>query len=61
MLGLVTPPMGICLFVSNSIANVGLAAISRQIMPMFLVELAVLILITFVPSTVTFLPRLFGY
>lgn len=61
MIGLVTPPMGICLFVSNSIANVGLAAISRQIMPMFLVELAVLILITFVPSTVTFLPRLFGY
>ncbi|RDL45965.1 C4-dicarboxylate ABC transporter permease [Marinomonas piezotolerans] len=61
MIGLVTPPMGICLFVSNSIANVGIAAISRQIMPMFLVELAVLMLITFVPATVTFLPRLFGY
>lgn len=61
MIGLVTPPMGICLFVSNSIANVGIAAISKQIMPLFLVELAVLILITFVPSTVTFLPTLFGY
>lgn len=61
MIGLVTPPMGICLFVSNSIANVGIAAISRQIMPMFLVELAVLLLITFVPTTVTFLPKLFGY
>lgn len=61
MIGLITPPMGICLFVSNSIANVGIASISKQIMPMFLVELLVLILITFVPSTVTFLPHLFGY
>jgi len=61
MIGLVTPPMGICLFVSNSIANVGLGAISRRIMPMFLVELAVLAIITFIPQTVTILPRLFGY
>ncbi|WP_375170887.1 TRAP transporter large permease [Marinobacter sp.] len=61
MIGLVTPPMGICLFVSNSIANVGMGAISRRIMPLFLVELLVLGLITFVPQTVTFLPRLFGY
>jgi len=61
MIGLVTPPMGICLFVSNSIANVGMGAISRRIMPLFLVELGVLILITFVPQTVTFIPKLFGY
>lgn len=61
MIGLVTPPMGVCLFVSNSIANVGIGAISRRIMPLFLVELAVLAIITFVPATVTFLPRLFGY
>jgi len=61
MIGLITPPMGICLFVSNSIANVGIAAISKQIMPMFLVELAVLLLVTFIPTTVTFLPHLFGY
>ncbi|MFC6673371.1 TRAP transporter large permease [Marinobacterium aestuariivivens] len=61
MIGLVTPPMGICLFVSNSIANVGMGAISRRIMPLFLVELIVLAIITFVPQTVTFLPRIFGY
>ncbi len=61
MIGLITPPMGICLFVSNSVANVGMGAISRRIMPMFLVELLVLAIITFIPETVTFLPRLFGY
>ncbi|WP_221801374.1 TRAP transporter large permease [Oceanobacter mangrovi] len=61
MIGLITPPMGICLFVSNSVANVGMGAISRRIMPMFLVELAVLAIITFIPQTVTFLPKMFGY
>ncbi|WP_027854132.1 TRAP transporter large permease [Marinobacterium litorale] len=61
MIGLVTPPMGICLFVSNSIANVGVGAISRRIMPLFIVELIVLGIVTFIPETVTFLPRLFGY
>ncbi|WP_432695752.1 TRAP transporter large permease [Marinobacterium sp. YM272] len=61
MIGLITPPMGICLFVSNSIANVGIGALSRRIMPLFLVELLVLAIITFVPQTVTFLPRLFGF
>ncbi|MFC6670486.1 TRAP transporter large permease [Marinobacterium aestuariivivens] len=61
MIGLVTPPMGICLFVSNSIANVGVGALSRRIMPLFVVELIVLAIVTFIPETVTFLPRLFGY
>ncbi len=61
MIGLITPPMGICLFVANSIAKVGMGSLSKQIMPLFLVELAVLIIITFIPTTVTILPRLFGY
>ena len=61
MIGLITPPMGICLFVSNSIANVGIGAISRRILPLFAVELLVLAIITFIPQTVTFLPRLFGF
>jgi tripartite ATP-independent transporter DctM subunit len=61
MIGLITPPMGICLFVSNSVAKVGMGALSHRIMPMFLVELLVLAIVTFIPDTVTFLPRLFGY
>jgi TRAP-type C4-dicarboxylate transport system permease large subunit len=53
--------MGLCLFVADSIANVGLGRLSRQILPLFLVELLVLILITFIPITVTGLPRLLGF
>ncbi|SDK11306.1 TRAP transporter large permease [Billgrantia gudaonensis] len=61
MIGLITPPMGLCLFVADSVANVGLARLSRRILPLFLVELLVLFIITFVPATVTGLPRLLGY
>ena len=61
MIGLITPPMGLCLFVADSIANVGLGRLSRRIMPLFLVELLVLIILTFVPITVIGLPRLLGY
>ena len=61
MIGLITPPMGLCLFVADSIAGVGLGRLTRQILPLFLVELAVLIILTFVPVTVTGLPRLLGF
>ncbi|WP_163558440.1 TRAP transporter large permease [Halomonas sp. NO4] len=61
MIGLITPPMGLCLFVADSVANVGMAKLSRRILPLFLVEFLVLLIITFVPVTVTGLPRLLGY
>ena len=60
MIGLITPPMGLCLFVADAIADVGLPRIIRQIIPFFLVEVLVLILITFVPGLVTFLPTAMG-
>ncbi len=61
MIGLITPPIGLCLFVADAIANVGMALMIKSIMPLFLVELMVLILITFVPQLVTFMPNLFGF
>ena len=35
--------------------------LTRQLFPLFLVEVVVLLIITFVPETVTALPRLFGF
>ena len=61
MIGLITPPMGLCLFVADAIAGVGMARMIKAIMPFFLVELFVLLVITFVPGIVTFLPELFGF
>ncbi|MDP2700281.1 TRAP transporter large permease [Thalassospira sp.] len=61
MIGLITPPMGLCLFVADAVANVGMGRMIRAIMPLFVVEFLVLVIITFVPGLVTFLPRLFGF
>lgn len=61
MIGLITPPMGLCLFVADSIANVGLGKLTKQILPLFLVELVALIIITFVPDTVLAIPKFFGF
>ncbi len=61
MIGLITPPMGLCLFVVDSVAEVGMGRLIRQIFPLFLVELVALIIITFFPATVTWIPRFFGF
>ena len=61
MLGLVTPPYGLLLFVMTSITGVPLRAIVREVMPFLAVMIAALAVITFVPATVLWLPRLFGY
>jgi tripartite ATP-independent transporter DctM subunit len=61
MLGLVTPPYGLLLFMMNKIADVPLRDIVREVMPFLYVMIAALAVITFVPDLVLWLPRLFGY
>lgn len=61
MLGLVTPPYGLLLFVMASITGVPLRAIVREVMPFLAVMIAALAAITFAPATVLWLPRVFGY
>lgn len=61
MIGLITPPLGLCLFVAEGVAKVGMARLTRAILPYFLVEVSVLLILTFVPQTVTFLPKALGY
>ncbi len=61
MIGLTTPPMGLCLFVADSIAKVGIAKLTRAIMPMFAAQVIVLLIVTFFPGLVLWLPRLAGF
>ena len=61
MLGLVTPPYGLLLFVMTSITGVPLRAIVREVMPFLAVMIVALAVITFVPETVLWLPRVLGY
>src|SRR5207344_1546025 len=61
MIGLVTPPYGLLLFMMVKIADVSLTDLVREAMPFLAVMIAALALITFVPDIVLFLPRLMGY
>jgi C4-dicarboxylate transporter DctM subunit len=61
MLGLITPPYGLLLFVMTRIAQVPVRDIVREVMPFLFAMVAALAVITFVPEIVLFLPRMFGY
>lgn len=61
MIGLVTPPYGLLLFMMTKIAQVPLRDMVREVMPFLWVMLAALALVTLVPDTVLLLPRLLGY
>jgi C4-dicarboxylate transporter, DctM subunit len=61
MIGLVTPPYGLLLFMMVKIADVSLKDLVRELMPFLGAMIVALGLITFIPSLVLFLPRLFGY
>jgi tripartite ATP-independent transporter DctM subunit len=61
MIGLITPPYGLLLFIMANISGQPLRAIVRDVMPFLFAMLAALAILTFVPETVLWLPRLFGY
>ncbi|HET7297203.1 MAG TPA: TRAP transporter large permease [Burkholderiales bacterium] len=61
MLGLVTPPYGLLLFMMSKIADIPLGSLVREVLPFLGVMFGALALITLVPDLVLALPRLLGY
>jgi tripartite ATP-independent transporter DctM subunit len=61
MIGLVTPPVGIILFMTSSIANVKLEPLSLAVFPFVIWMTVVVILMVFVPSLTLWLPKLVGF
>jgi C4-dicarboxylate transporter DctM subunit len=59
-LGLVTPPVGIDLFVAAGIAKIPFGEAVKGVWPFFLAGLVVLMLLTFIPALSNFLPDLMG-
>ncbi len=57
-IGMLTPPLGICLFVSCSIANVPLGEISKQILPFVAAAIVGLALISLIPAITLWVPAL---
>ena len=58
MLGLLTPPIGMVLYVLSSVSKVPFEKIVRAVLPYLVILLIVLMMITFIPEIVTFLPDL---
>jgi len=58
IVGGVTPPVGVLLYVSSSIAKTTLEDTSRYVLPFLVVLVGVIIATAYIPSLVTFLPRL---
>jgi tripartite ATP-independent transporter DctM subunit len=58
VLGLITPPVGAVLFAVCGMANMSIERLSKAIWPPFLVSIAVLAIVTYIPWLSTFLPRL---
>lgn len=61
MIGLVTPPYGLLLFMMTRIAEVPMGELLREAFPFLLVMLGALALVTVFPELVLWLPRLSGY
>ncbi len=61
MIGLITPPYGILLFVLNAITRIPLAEIIREVWLFLAVLVLALIVLILFPSATLWLPRMFGY
>jgi C4-dicarboxylate transporter, DctM subunit len=59
IIGLTTPPVGVCLFVASSIGKISIDQVSRAILPFLFVSLIVLLLVTFFPQISLLLPGIF--
>ncbi|EAU43440.1 TRAP transporter large permease [Salipiger bermudensis] len=58
LLGIATPPMGIGLYIVAEVGRVRFEKVTMAVLPMLIPLVAVLLLLTYVPQTVTFLPDL---
>ena len=61
VIGLTTPPVGVCLFIACSIGRTNLERLSRAIVPFLLASIAVLILCTYWEGLIMAVPKYFGY
>ena len=61
MIGLITPPYGILLFVINATTGIPLRSIIKEVIPFLMALLVALATIVLSPDLVLWLPRLLGY
>ena len=60
-IGYCTPPMGVSLYITGAIAERDLIYVSKAVLPFIAIQLAVLLLLTFLPDVVLWLPGVMGF
>lgn len=61
VIGLITPPLGQILFVVSPIANESFEELAKETLIFVMVEIGVLLLVSYVALLSTYMPRLFGF
>ncbi len=60
-IGYCTPPMGVSLYITGSIANKDIIYVSKAVLPFLVIQGAVLFLMTYLPGLVLWLPKIMGF
>ncbi|MCP4345769.1 MAG: TRAP transporter large permease [Desulfobacterales bacterium] len=60
-IGYCTPPMGVSLYITGAIANRDIIYVSKAVMPFLIIQIFVLLLMTYLPGFVLWLPRIMGF
>ena len=61
VIGLTTPPVGVCLFIACAVGRISLERISRAILPFLLASIVVLIITIYFESLIMWVPKFFEY
>jgi TRAP-type C4-dicarboxylate transport system permease large subunit len=61
VIGLLTPPLGVCLFVVCSLSRISIERLVRAIIPFLVIEIGFLFLVSYFPMTALLIPKLLGY
>ncbi len=59
VIGLITPPLGVCLFIACSIAKITLEQIVKAILPFLIAAIAILFIVTYIPQLSLWIPQMF--
>ena len=60
-IGYCTPPMGVSLYITGAIAKRDLIYVSKAVLPFIIIQIMVLLLLTFMPDVVLWLPKAMGF
>ncbi len=60
-IGYCTPPMGVSLYITGAIAEKDIIYVTKAVLPFLAIQIAVLLLITYFPGIVLWLPQLMGF